>query len=108
MRLETIDDLTAHLETLFAQIGLTPEQVSPIGGHGLMFLVPGKVKPVLEGLKPHTHPDCWDGEPSFWGYRNEDENFLLTLKSAPRSVLCMATVMSLHKQYLEQFDHDPA
>ncbi|MDR0779261.1 MAG: hypothetical protein LBF16_00995 [Pseudomonadales bacterium] len=103
MRVETIDDLTVKFQALFGNIGVTLEQMSNMDDYGVMFTVSGKVKPLMERLKAQTNPALWDGEAGFGAYRNEEENFLLTLNAAPHMVLCMASVMSLHGKHLEKY-----
>lgn len=104
MRIETLTELKARIETIFGKIGVAPAQMSAIGDYGVMFSVQGKLKALLEMLKTQSDPDFWDCEASFCAYRNTEENFLLTLKSAPRMILCMASVISLHEENLKKYE----
>jgi hypothetical protein len=38
-----------------------------------------------------------------WVYTSEAENWSISFRSMPRSVLCIAKVCTLHEQYLEKY-----
>jgi hypothetical protein len=109
MRVETIADLVMRLESLFSAIGLQPNQMSDNCGHGVIFTVPGKAKVVMESLMTQTGLDAWmyEGGNAFSGC--EAENWSLYLSSASGGlVLCLASVSSLHKEYLDRHNPSPA
>ena len=105
MRIETIDDLIPRLEEFFLKIDvmLDREKISDMGNYGVMFGVPGKIKPLVQSLKTHTESDSWDGESVFWVYKNDKENWRLAFASAPHIVLCIGSVISLYDKHIDEF-----
>jgi len=98
-RIETLDDLTAYLHELFGP-GITP---SVMNHYEVMFTVDGKVRKVMAALQEKTGRDGWDGEASFWFYRNEALNVGIGLASAPGCVLVNASIHSLHREALKPY-----
>ncbi|WP_414441355.1 hypothetical protein [Burkholderia sp. 22PA0106] len=96
--------LKAHLHALFNDPTIV---FTDYAHYGVVFDVPGKAKDCKAALLTRTDPSLWDGEAGHWFYRCEAENWLLTLRSVPHAVWCMATVMSLHAKHLEQFEVKP-
>ncbi|MBN3725764.1 hypothetical protein [Burkholderia sp. Ac-20379] len=96
--------LKARLHALFDDPTLA---FTDYAHYGVVFDVPGKLKDCKAGLLTRTDASLWDGEAGHWFYRCDTENWLLTLRSVPHAVYCMATVMSLHLQHLERFRVTP-
>lgn len=107
MRIDTQEQLVTLLNALFEKVGINLEQVSKLGHYGMMFSVPGKLKPLIATLKTVTPPTNWNNETNVGYYKSADENWLLCLKPAPHSVFCIATVCSLHEKHLEQYIETP-
>lgn len=106
MRIETTDDLIRRLEEVFLAIGVTLDRGNISSGmddYSVMFTVPGKVKVLVQSLKMQTNPNDWDGESIFWFYKDDKENWMLALRSVPHAVLCIGSVISLHKKHLEKY-----
>jgi len=104
MRVETVDDLTARLKAFFGKAGVALEQMSGMSDYGVAFTVPSDFEFLVKGLKAQTDSSLWSGETTFLVYRNDEENFVLTLQSASFVAHCTATVISLHDKHLEKND----
>jgi len=100
----TIQELKDVLRRLFDSDSLP---FTEIGNYGLSFTVPGKAKDVMDTLKDRTEPTRWDGDPGNWFYTDDDQDWSLYLRSIPHSVLCLASVRSLHRQHLAQYELTP-
>jgi len=98
-RIETLDDLTSYLHGLFG-----PDIVPSVMNHyEVMFTVDGKVRKVMAALQENTGREGWDGDTSFWFYRNDALNVGIGLASAPGCVMVMATIDSLHREALRPY-----
>lgn len=100
----TVQELQDLLRRLF--VDDSPE-FTEIGTYALSFLVPGKAKGVMDQMMTRTVPSQWRGEAGHWFYDCDDEDWSLYLRSIPHSVLCIASVQSLHRRHLEQYRITP-
>lgn len=95
-----IAHLKAKMQVLFAAVALPFHELH---GHGVMFCIPGKVKPCKARLAGRAADVVWSGEAGHWTAICERENWLLTLNSSPSGVLCIATILTRHRDYLAQY-----
>lgn len=100
MRIETVDELKDHLRILFDDPSL---KFGDDLGYGVTFDVPGKARAVMLSLQDRTDAARWGGDAGNWFYKCDDENWLLYLRSIPHAVVCIASVRSLHRRHLEQY-----
>lgn len=100
MRIETVDELKDHLKILFDDPAL---KFGDDLGYGVTFDLPGKARSVMLSLQERTDAARWGGEAGNWFYKCDDENWLLYLRSIPHAVVCIASVRSLHRRHLEQY-----
>lgn len=98
-RIESLQELKIYLQDLFA----CPLKFSNNTGHDVMFVVDGKVKQVMAALQQKTGQQGWDGDSTFWVYRNDALNLNIGLSAAPGCVLVLASVASLHRAALKPY-----
>lgn len=98
-RIESLQELKTYLQKLFADT----LQFNKDSGHDVMFVVDGKVKQVMAKLQQTTGDEGWDGDSTFWVYRNDALNVSIGLSAAPGCVLVLASVASLHRAALEPY-----
>lgn len=72
----------------------------PIENYGITFFLDSSLKKTQVQLKSKLDNRNWDG----FSYRDEERNLLILLSNAGTMTNCIATVLSLHSNYLEQFD----
>ena len=103
--IDDLDGLKAALKTLFQTDDL---DFTDTGHYGVMFVVPGKTRAIQKALLERTDPAHWDGEAGRLFYRDEARNLLLHLTPVPQHAMCIATVLTLHLQHLEQYRLPPS
>ncbi|WP_284973632.1 hypothetical protein [Atlantibacter hermannii] len=96
-RIENIKQLTAFLNT---QLGIAFCGM-PIEDHGITYFYDLSPKKIRAQLQKKLTKSAWDG----YSYRDEEMNILILLQNAGGVTMCIATVLSLHLTYLEQFDY---
>lgn len=100
--ISNLPELKEYIAQLFDRRDIV---FSDFGEHQTMFSVAGKARSVYAFLLQKTEQALWsDGDGYFFAYKNEPENFLITLSPAPKMVLVTASVLSLHDKYLAKFD----
>ncbi|WP_201490386.1 hypothetical protein [Escherichia coli] len=96
IRVESIQQLEAYVNFLIER----ELCVMPIENYGITFFLDSPLKKTQAQLKSKRDNRNWDG----CSYRDEGRNLLILLSSAGTMTNCIATVLSLHSNYLEQFD----
>lgn len=96
-RVESIEQLEAYISFLIE----SEPCVMPIENYGITFLLNSSLKKNRTWLQNKLDNHNWDG----CSYRDEERNVLILLSSAGSMTNCIATVLSLHLNYLEQFDY---
>lgn len=96
-RIENVEQLKALLFTLIE----TSCAVMDLENYGITFLLNDSLKKSRNNLQKMLSADGWDGN----AWRDENRNVILGLSSNGAATLCIATVMSLHDDYLNQFDY---
>lgn len=95
-RVESIEQLEAYVNFLIE----SELCVMPIENYGITFFLDSPLKKTHVQLKNKLDNRNWDG----CSYRDEERNLLILLSGAGTMTNCIATVLSLHSNYLEQFD----
>lgn len=96
IRVENIEQLEAYVSFLIER----ELCVIPIENYGITFFLNSPLKKTQAQLQSKLDNRNWDG----CSYRDEERNLLILLSSAGAMTNCIATVLSLHLNYLEQFD----
>lgn len=96
IRVESIEQLEAYVNFLIER----ELCVMPIENYGITFFLDSSLKKTQVQLKSKLDNRNWDG----FSYRDEERNLLILLSNAGTMTNCIATVLSLHSNYLEQFD----
>ena len=97
----SLPELKEYMAQLFDRRDIV---FSDLGEHQTAFTVEGKARAVYASLLQKTERSFWsDGDGYFFSYKNEAENVLFALSPAPKTVLVIASVVSLHHKYLAKF-----
>lgn len=96
IRVESIQQLEAYVNFLIER----ELCVMPIENYGITFFLDSPLKNTQAQLRNKLDNRNWDS----CSYRDEERNLLILLSSAGTMTNCIATVLSLHSNYLEQFD----
>lgn len=104
IRVESIQQLEAYVNFLIER----ELCVMPIENYGITFFLDFPLEKTQAQLRSkldnrnrnRNRNRNWNG----CSYRDEERNLLILLSSAGTMTNCIATVLSLHSNYLEQFD----
>lgn len=99
-RIENLDDLKQLMNIWF---NVNIEDITNTGDHAIMFFVAGKIKIVHELLKKYTEENDWEISPGNFFYENKLDNFGIYLRSVSNNTMIMASVITLHKIYLDKY-----
>ena len=94
--LQSPDELKAYLTELFGQ----PLTFVDAEGASVMFVVDGKVKPLMLALQEKTGKAGWTGEAVHYSYSDKARDVHFGISSVPGSVLCNAYISSRHAAHL--------
>ncbi|MBJ8676807.1 hypothetical protein I5375_13055 [Citrobacter freundii] len=100
-KIETSKELEAYIHDV---TGIRP-CIRPIENYGMSFILNGSIKKNRTQLQNKISNHHWDGDRYGCLYRDEEMNLMLLLNKAGGETLCIATILSLHSKYLEQFDY---
>ncbi|HDS4947938.1 hypothetical protein B9037_025055 [Klebsiella aerogenes] len=96
-KIETVEQLTDYINSI---ININ-HCMMPLENHGITFFLNHTLKESRALLQKKLNVSEWND----YSYRNEEENILITLNNMGGMTTCFATVMSLHLEYIKQFDH---
>ncbi len=95
---QTLPELKECIRKLFDRRDVA---FNDFGEHQTMFFVEGELSSVYTTLLRQSESSLWSDEDGcFFCYKNEAENISIALSEAPEMVLVIASVLSLHYEYL--------
>ncbi len=101
--IQTVDDLIIKMRNIFEDNTI---EVSPMGDYGLMFYRESKPKALYKNLREKMGEEYWESEDGvMFVYKNDAEDFMLTLNAAVGSSLVLASIISKHTKHMEKWLH---